>query len=377
MSNTQLDLYKCKRWLITLALFLQLLAADAVFAQRFDLPTDNSTIVGKAKIVVPKGRNTLLDIARHFDLGYHEITWANPDVDEWVPEPTGGVVIPSQFILPPKPWTGIVVNISQRRLYYFPTPAKGEKPAVFTYPISIAREGWSTPLGITKVVGKHKDPAWFVPKSIQAEHKAQGEVEFPEYFPPGPDNPMGMLALALGFPAIFIHGTNHPWGVGMRTSHGCLHLYPEDAVALFGMIQTGTPVRVIDEPVMVGMLNNQLYVTQYEEVKEYGTTQNRMTRATLALTPYLMGSIQPKADPASHVPAPPEFEVDWNRVAQALKNFQVLPISISPKGETPQELVDALIPEYYQEEPFGAEANNAKPPERKPPVAAQVAEERK
>lgn len=372
-SNAQ-----CKRrWvglaMLSLLLPLFLLHAPAQ-AETFTLPTDGSTIVGSPRIIIPTQENTLLDIARQLDVGYHEITWANPGVDVWLPEKNVKVIVPTQYILPPKPWTGIVLNISQRRLYYFPPAAKGKPAKVMTFPVSIAREGWSTPLGATKVVAKHKDPAWFVPKSIREEHKAAEGEEFPEYFPPGPNNPMGMLAIQLGFKSIFIHGTNRPWGVGMRTSHGCLHLYPEDAAAIFPLMSANIPVRVIDEPVVAGVLNGELYLATYEPVAEYGTTPNLMTRAALALAPYLQSSIVPlpeskKTDPKQAAQKQAQaavqvvrYEVDWKKVEQVTRRFQVIPLSVAPNGATLEQTLDSIAPDLYDYPPYGVDANDASMP---------------
>ncbi len=366
MSNKQYSSVKCKRWQPWLVFFCMGLVHTLAWAQRFDLPDDGSNLVGTPRIVIPQGNNTLLDIARHFDLGYHEITLANPEVDVWLPESNGKVVIPSQFILPPPPWSGVIINISQRRLFYFPKPGKGEKPYVITFPVSIAREGWSTPLGETTIVAKHKDPAWFVPKSIRQEHQAAGEGEFPEYFPPGPDNPMGMLAIGLGFKSIFIHGTNRPWGVGMRTSHGCLHLYPEDAVIFFNLINPGEKVRVIDEPVLIGIKGTQLLMSNYEPVqeygKEYGISTQAMTHATLMLAPYLQSAVQ--LPPAGKTQGAPRIDVDWDRVQQVLQTYQVLPVSIALAGDSLADSLANIAPEPYTHEPFGADANNAALPDR-------------
>ncbi|CBL47367.1 conserved hypothetical protein [gamma proteobacterium HdN1] len=341
-------------------------------AETFDLPTDGSTIVGKLRVVIPTQDNTLLDIARQTDVGYHEITLANPGIDVWVPEKNAKVVVPALYVLPPKPWVGIVLNISQRRLFYFPAPAKGKAAKVVTFPVSIARENWATPLGTTKVTGLFKDPAWFVPKSIQEEHKAAGEVEFPTYFPPGPNNPMGMLAIQLGFPGIFIHGTNRPWGVGMRTSHGCLHLYPEDAANIFPQLKAGVPVRVIDEPVVAGVLNGQLHLVVYDPVSEYGSTHNMMTRAALALEPYLQSAAAPRGElhtPAKNQPrkaseaAPlPVYPIDWSKVMAQTSKPQVIPVSIDPKGKSLAEVLDKIQPDLYDYPPYGMDANDATPP---------------
>lgn len=369
MSKQQFGLLKCMRWWPWLIFFYGFVTQAQ--AQRFDLPEDDSTIVGDARIVEPHGGNTLLDIARHFDLGYHEITLANPKVDVWVPEHAGKVVIPTRFILPPKPWSGVIINIAQRRLFYFPKPDKNQKPYVITFPVSIAREGWSTPLGNTTIVAKHKDPAWFVPKSIRAEHQAETGEEFPEYFPPGPDNPMGMLAIGLGFKSIFIHGTNRPWGVGMRTSHGCLHLYPEDAATFFDMITIGETVRVISEPVLAGTKGTQLMMSHYEPILEYGYSNQLMTHAAVALAPYLQTALQPL--PTGNVIAPPRYDVDWDRVKTVLSGYQALPVPVMPASDTLDDYLATLTPEPYNEEPFGMDANNAALPERFQPPTEDTA----
>lgn len=367
MFNRWKDKRQCKPWLVWLVLISQAWLATTAMGETFTLPTDGSTLVGNPKLIIPTQENTLLDIARQLDVGYHEITWANPGTDVWVPEKNLKVVVPTQYILPPKPWTGIVLNISQRRLYFFPVPAKGQPARVMTYPVSIAREGWSTPLGLTKVTAKHKDPAWFVPKSIQAEHKAAGETEFPEYFPPGPNNPMGMLAIQLGFPGIFIHGTNRPWGVGMRTSHGCLHLYPEDAATIFPLMSAGISVRVIDEPLVVGVKQGQLYLASYEAVEEYGTSKDRMTRAVLALAPYLQSTLMttPPAGASSKKPTAPmpvRYDVDWEKVKKIASANQVIPVSISPSGASLESILQAIPPDLYDYPPYGMDANDASMP---------------
>ncbi len=336
-----------------LLLLVALLSSHMASAELFNLPVDGSTVVGHVRVVVAGTDNTLLDIARRSDVGYHEITEANPEVDVWTPNAHDKIVIPTQYILPPKPWRGVVINISQRRLFYF-LPVEKDKPAqVVTFPISIAREGWSTPLGETKIIGKYKDPGWFMPKSIQAERRQEGETDFPTYFPPGPDNPMGMLAIQLGFSGIFIHGTNRPWGVGMRTSHGCLHLYPEDAAMVFPLISAGIPVRVIDEPVLVGIRAGQLVVASYEPVMEYDKTTNLSTRTMMALSLWLDEQI----NTTGH-----SYQVDWNRVQNITETVNVVPLSIAPGGATYKELIAGIPVEPYRHLPYGKEANDATAP---------------
>lgn len=312
-------------------------------AATFDLPTDGSTVVGSVLVVKPTQQgNTLPDVARHYDVGYEEIVRANPKQSVWTPK--GPVVVPRQFILPPKPWQGIVLNIPQRRLYYFPPAGKGKPPTkVITYPISIAREGWSTPLGITRIKSKQKDPAWYVPKSIQEEHTREDGMPFPEYFPPGPDNPMGMLAMQTGFPGIFIHATNKPWGVGLRTSHGCLHLYPEDAAEIFPIMPIGTQVRVINDPVLVGNDHGRWVMATYEPVAEY---PNQGTLDQLAL------------QALSNTPLTSD-KIDTERVGRLVETPQSVPVALAADQPDLAAWLKLQAVQRYDFAPYGQDANNA------------------
>jgi L,D-transpeptidase ErfK/SrfK len=316
-------------------------------AATFALPASGNTIVGETRVVTDVGKNTLLDIARHFDLGYQEIVAANPDVSIWAPEQDQKIVVPTEFILPPKPWVGIVINMPQRRLYYFPKPQMGQEPQVMTFPLSIFRPGWPTPLGSTRIIAKQKDPSWFVPKSIQEEHRTQGEPEFPTYFPPGPDNPMGMLAMQTGFTSIFIHGTNKPWGVGLRTSHGCFHLYPEDASQLFFNLPVGTPVRIINAPYVVGRRESRLYMAAFEPIADYPSTLGPLTCAVAAVV-RLMSDMPDEVR---------RTVVDWEEVPVVAQAESPVPAVISPGGPSLQEFVAAIKPEAYRYPPYGKAAN--------------------
>ena len=173
------------------------------------------------------GEDTLPDIARRFNLGYEEIARANPGVDPWVPGEGREIVLPTQFVLPAAPREGLVINLAQLRVFYFPKVKEGEPQTVITHPIGIGKVGWQTPEGSTKVTGKRTNPTWFPPASVRKEHKEAGDP-LPSKVPPGPDNPLGAHMMTLGWPSYLIHGTNKPYGVGLRSSHGCIRFYPED-----------------------------------------------------------------------------------------------------------------------------------------------------
>jgi len=151
--------------------------------------------------------------------------------------------VPAAHLLPNAPRRGIVINLAELRLYYFPA----DGGPVHTYPISIGRSGLETPTGQTFVVRKQANPTWYPPPSIRAENP-----KLPRAVGPGPRNPLGAFALYLDWPAFLLHGTNSPRSIGRRVSHGCIRLYPEDIAELFHLAAIGTPVTVVDQPVKLG-----------------------------------------------------------------------------------------------------------------------------
>ncbi len=327
-------------------------AAPVAAAATFDLPADGSNIVGRVQLIrLDNPANTLLDIARHYDLGYEEIVRANPAVSVWVPGAGTRIVVPTEFILPPRPWRGLVVDIPRRRLYYFPAPRRGQPAQVITFPIGIARPGWPTPLGSTRIVAKFRNPSWIVPKDILEEHRREGQADFPRYFPPGPGNPMGMLAMQTGFPGIFIHGTDRPWGVGRRVSHGCMHLYPEDAAFLFPRLPVGTVVRVVDLPVLVGSRGRQLYVSASMPVADYASAQSLPTRAVAALAHWR----------ARH-PGLQRQPMPWQQLLAAASAQRMMPVPIGAHSGQRDGRAAAQAPLSYAFPPYGVAANNAQVP---------------
>ncbi len=225
--------------------------AGSAVAEVFELPPPGQDVIGAVTTITARHDDTLLDIARRHGLGYEDIVRANPKVDTWLPGEGTEVVLPTRFVLPPGPRSGIVLNLAEYRLYYFPTPEEGESAIVMTYPISIGRMDWATPLGRTNIVSKVRNPSWYVPQSIRAEHAEAGDP-LPRIVPPGPKNPLGKHAMRLGIPGYLIHGTNRPAGVGMQVTHGCIRMFPEDIGFLFEEVSVNTAVRIINEPVKIG-----------------------------------------------------------------------------------------------------------------------------
>jgi L,D-transpeptidase ErfK/SrfK len=173
--------------------------------------------------------------------------------------------------LPPGPREGIVVNLPEHRLYYYPKPKRGGQREVITYPVSIGKMDWRTPLGVTHVISKQKDPAWFPPASVRKEHADNGDP-LPASVPPGPDNPLGAYAmrLAAGNGSYLIHGTNNPIAVGLAVTHGCIRMYPDDVAALYPLIPVGTPVRLINDPVKVAWVDGELLLEAHPPVDAQG-----------------------------------------------------------------------------------------------------------
>jgi len=237
----------------------------------YTLAEQSDDLIGRLQEISITGDDTLLDIARRYDLGYNEIVAANPDVDPWLPGEGMRIVVPSYFIFPSVPRNGIIINLAEMRLYYF--PPSGEDAKVMTYPIGIGQEGWSTPLGVTYVTEKIVAPAWTVPDSILEEYQRDG-VPMPKIMPPGPENPLGELALRLEMPGFLIHGTNKPFGVGRRISHGCIRMYPEDIEDLFQHVPVGTRVWIVDQPYKIGKHNNALMLEAHDPIIEPGRQTN-------------------------------------------------------------------------------------------------------
>ncbi|NNF41384.1 MAG: L,D-transpeptidase family protein [Woeseiaceae bacterium] len=233
----------------------------------FVLTTPEQTVVGEPQVVFARDSDTFSDLAREYGLGYDEIVAANPGIDPWRPGENTPVLLPTQYVLPDGPKDGVVLNIAARRLFYFPPADSGEPRQVLTYPIGIGRIGWETPLGVTEVVSKAKDPSWWVPASVRREHAEMGDP-LPAVVPPGPDNPLGTRVLKLDIPGYLIHGTNQPYGVGMRVSHGCVRLYPENIEQLYPLVARGETVRIVNEPYLFGQRDGVLYFEAHAPLED-------------------------------------------------------------------------------------------------------------
>jgi L,D-transpeptidase ErfK/SrfK len=264
-------------------------AVSALTVSAPDRPGDSliGSIPQDVKYVAARDEDTLIDIAVNYHLGQDQIVLANPAVDRWLPKQGTPVRIPNSFLLPDAPHEGIVINLPEMRIYYFPDAGK-----VVTYAIGIGRVDWKTPLGKTKIVDKTANPSWSPPPSIIAEHLADGDVLQP-YYPPGPDNPLGLFAFRLGIPGYLIHSTNKVNGVGMRVSHGCIRMYPEDIEQFFPMVKPGTQVNLLNQPIKVGWHHDTLYLETYPELEENPVSFEERLHTALALIERANGGKMP------------------------------------------------------------------------------------
>jgi L,D-transpeptidase ErfK/SrfK len=248
-----------RKFLVGAVAVLALLApARPAPAASFDF-APGQVAIGAVASYTTRYEDTLLDVARDHDFGYTQLITANFDIDPWLPGKNRDVVLPSFYILPDAPRRGIVINLAQQRLFYFPPDGKTAE----TYPIGVGVQGWATPTGTTQVVAKQPHPAWYPPASIRAV-----EPDLPKVVPAGPNNPLGDYAMFLGWPGYLIHGTNKPYGVGRNVSHGCIRLYPEDIDRLFHEVAIGTPVRVIDQEDEAAWIDGVLYVAVFPDKEQ-------------------------------------------------------------------------------------------------------------
>ncbi len=295
-----------------------LAAALPVAADEFPVPADGNDAIGETLTAETEVRDTLLDLARRYGLGYEEITNANPGVDPWLPGAGTVVVVPKQRLLPRAPRSGIVINLPEHRLYWFPPTPAGQPPVVWTFPVSIGKMDWHTPLGKTSIVSKVKNPTWTPPKSVREEHAKRGDI-LPPVVPAGPDNPLGLYAMRLGIPggAYLIHGTNRPAGVGMQVTHGCMRLYPEDIEALFNMVPVNTPVMIVNQPYKWGWHDGELLIEVHPPLQEDTVAPPSLTDLTRLIV---------EATRASPI------AVDWIGAERAWREARGVPTPVSVAG---------------------------------------------
>ncbi len=297
-------------------------AFSCAWATIYELPTDGSAVVGNDARTHSTRDQTLLDIARHYSVGYEEIVRANPGVDIWLPGDNTSILLPGQHILPPGPREGIVVNLPEHRLYFYPKRRYGEKAVVLTYPVGIGSPDRRSPIGQTWIVAKERHPKWYPTLEIRREHAAAGDP-LPRMVPAGPDNPLGGFKMRLGWGngTYEIHATNMPVAVGMAVTHGCILMYPEDLAALFPQVPVGTRVSVINEPVKVAYVRGILLLEAHPALEgdsRSGETDLQWLSQTLDQA---LGA---------HIAA-----IHWDFVRQALRAAVGMPTTIGLETDMP------------------------------------------
>ncbi|MBN1254581.1 MAG: L,D-transpeptidase family protein [Deltaproteobacteria bacterium] len=271
--------------------------------QQVGIDPSAHTVIGTFTEHLIADKETLLDIARNFDLGYLDMILLHPNIDAWLPPAGEKITTPTTWILPDinKDAKGIIINIPELRLYYFLNDIKMVK----TYPIGLGVLDSPTPFGSFSVIEKTKDPTWNIPSSLQEKY---GRTSIP----PGPDNPLGEYRLRLSNPDYGIHGTNSPWGVGRLVSHGCIRLYPEDIEDLFSLVNVGTPVEIIYEPVKIGFQEGRIFVEVHPDL--YNKVSDLLIYTARKLFIYQIWE-----------------EVDLDLLVQALEEHKGIPIDITRK----------------------------------------------
>jgi len=315
-------------------------------SHRFVVPKD-SDLVGRIQVTTARHEDTLPDLARRFNVGYEEIVRANPGVDPWLPGEGTRIVLPTRFVLPDAPREGLVLNLAAMRLFYYPLRKDKNAPLeVITHPIGIGRVGWSTPEGRTKIVSKVKDPSWTPTASVRKEHAENGDP-LPAKVPPGPENPLGRHMMRLAWPSYLMHGTNKPYGVGMRVSHGCIRLYPEDIAQVFSQVPVGTSVTVVNQPYLLGWKGDVLYVQAYgpldddERNWEHGPVSLRKKGAK---SKSLLWKRIVAADSS----------INWDLAREISAKPSGIPLAVSKGHEGGLQAVVAAAPEVRNALPSGA-----------------------
>lgn len=269
-----------------------------------------STVIGEPTRYTLPDRKTLYEVARHHGLGINQVAEAFPDFDLVDPPAGETLELPTWWILPESDYRGLVINVPELRVYYFPSPA-----TVITYPVGLGRDDWQSPIGSFKVVEKAVDPAWLIPESIRAEHIRERGDSRSMIAGGDPENPLGHYRLRLNLPLYGIHGTNIPWGIGMEVTHGCVRLYPEDIERLFAMVAVGTPGQFVYQPVKVGARGGAIYVEVHPDI--YDTRFNHLQEAMRLLA--VKGWSK---------------QVDWRLLDQAIAEKRGAPMRISEGAST-------------------------------------------
>ncbi len=295
---------------------------DGIESNHFTIEK-NENVLGRLAVIRLEKGDTLPDIARHFSLGVNTVSSANPGVDVWVPKVGTRLLLPLSFILPDTGRKGIVINLAAMRLFAY--KRDGKRLVVSTYPIGVGTPERPTPKGRMHIRRKKVRPTWYVPASIAKDHREKGDP-LPAMVPPGPLNPLGEYALYLSKPSYLVHGTNKPASVGLRSTNGCIRLYPEDIKRLFSNTRLKTPVAIVSQPFLVGHQDGVVYLEAHAPPDESGIAELKKAYAKLKRIEKKFGR-----------------SLDWNKVEQTISERRGFPVAVSEITSGDKKAVSQVI----------------------------------
>ncbi|GHD90286.1 L,D-transpeptidase [Pseudocitrobacter faecalis] len=291
-----------------------LLASQSVLAVTYPLPPEGSRLVGSPlKIIVPLDSNFPLEaFAARYGQGLSNMLEANPGVDVYLPARGSTLTIPQQLILPDTPREGIVINVAEMRLYYYPPDGS----SVEVLPIGIGQAGRETPRNwVTKVERKKEGPTWVPTANTRREYAKEGKT-LPAMVPAGPENPMGLYAIYIGR-LYAIHGTNANFGIGLRVSQGCIRLRNDDIKYLFDTVPVGTRVQIIDRPVKYTTEpDGSRWLEVHEPLSRNRSEYESDKKVPLPVTPAMQAFVRGEG-------------VDANRAQSEMQRRSGMPVNIS------------------------------------------------
>ncbi|HFK4577716.1 TPA: L,D-transpeptidase [Citrobacter sedlakii] len=293
---------------------LLLLAGQSALAVTYPLPPEGSRLVGTPlTITVPENNTQPLEaFAAQYGQGLSNMLEANPDVDVFLSTSGSTLVVPQQLILPATVRQGIVVNVAEMRLYYYPQDSN----TVEVLPIGIGQAGRETPRNwVTTVQRKQEAPSWTPTANTRREYAKRGET-LPAFVPAGPDNPMGLYAIYIG-KLYAIHGTNANFGIGLRVSQGCIRLRNDDIKYLFDNVPVGTRVQIIDQPIkMTAEPDGSRWVEVHEPLSRNRVEFESDKKVPLPVTPAMRTFMAGEG-------------VDVHRVSETLERRSGMPVKIT------------------------------------------------
>ena len=313
--------------LVNITLLLSLCFSELAYSLEIFDVEKNSTVVGELKTILVSEDETVADLAIRYETGFQDLLIANPNSHHWNPKANSKYLIPSMYILPQESYNGIILNLAELRLYFY---IRGsdlyENIKVLTYPVGIGRLDWKTPLGETFIESKVESPTWYPPKSIILEHEERGEI-LPRVVKAGPDNPLGKYVMKLNVDGGYLlHGTNKKHGIGMMVSHGCIRLRNEDIETIFHNAPVGTKVKIINQPIKLGVYKNFLYmeVHAFNKKEVYSNNQkNTLTTSNIHMPVELVMDFSEKN---------PDFSINWKKVFKTFEESNGIPAIIGKKS---------------------------------------------